>query len=54
MKEDIYFRVNCFYYYALSNSLYLIFYLLPYDSQITNQVFHLWIILKNTTFTYLF
>ena len=28
MKEDIYFRVNCFYYYALSNSLYLIFYLL--------------------------
>ena len=25
MKEDIYFRVNCFYYYALSNSLYLIF-----------------------------
>ena len=46
MKEDIYFRVNCFYYYALSNSLYLIFYLLPYDSQITNQVFHLWIILK--------
>ena len=46
MKEDIYFRVNCFYYYALSNSLYLIFYLLPYDSQITNQVFYLWIILK--------
>ena len=46
MKEDIYFRVNCFYYYALSNSLYLIFYLLPYDSKITNQVFYLWIILK--------
>ena len=46
MKEDIYFRVNCFYYYALSNSLYLIFYLLPYVSQITNQVFYLWIILK--------
>ena len=47
MKEDIYFRVNCFYYYALSNSLYLIFYLLPYVSQITNQVFYLWIILKH-------
>ena len=46
MKEDIYIRVDCFYYYALSNSLYLIFYLLPYDSQITNQVFHPWIILK--------
>ena len=46
MKEDIYIRVNCFYYYALSSSLYLIFYLLPYDSQITNQVFHPWIILK--------
>ena len=46
MIEDIYIRVNCFYYYALSNSLYLIFYLLPYDSQITNQVFHPWIILK--------
>ena len=46
MKEDIYFRVNCFCYYALSNSLYLIFYLLPYVSQITNQVFYLWIILK--------
>ena len=46
MKEDIYIRVNCFYYYALSNSLYLIFHLLPSDSKITNQVFHPWNILK--------
>ena len=54
MKEDIYFRVNCFYYYALSNSLYLIFYLLPYDSRITNQVFHPMDYPQNTTFTDLF
>ena len=46
MKEDIYLGWTVFYYYALSNSLYLIFYLLPYVSQITNQVFYLWIILK--------
>ena len=39
MKEDIYFRVNCFYCYALSNSLYLIFYLLPYVSQIQIKYF---------------
>ena len=54
MKEDIYIRVDCFYYYALSNSLYLIFYLLPYDSQIKKSSISSMNYPQKTTFADLF